>query len=587
MKKRPLFGATLAILITIVAIAIAPLTIYNVVEYRSFFYEETKNSLLESCSLMKGTLSGKIDSSSKDLQDFTKKLSDESSLRITIIDKDGLVLSDSHNDPSGMNDHSDRPEIIRALNDGEGSSIRHSVSMHNKMMYAAVKIRFTNGKEGTIRLSKSLSDVEEKVKTITSGTLIFCLIVLCISGWISFIIAGKVSIFLRKIKKTTNYYARGEFSEQLFISKPAELSDLSENINRMGLQLKDRIETINEQKNELKMILNNMAEAVLYTDINLHIQRINGAASRLFGIEQERDKGKNLLEFIRSSKFNNFAEDLLASDTPKEAVLTLDLPKSVNLDIRGTILKDKNREEASALLFVMHDITKMVRLEQVRRDFVANVSHELKTPVTMIKGYAETLLDSPTTDPDRMSGFLKIIEKHSLRVEAIINDLLFLSGLEKNDNKSLQREKIQAIDLVTSAVSGCTPKADEKNININIDCDESIIIEVYPLLAEQAVINLVDNAVKYSERGTSIKVSIRQLEDGKCRISVKDHGCGISEEQQSRIFERFYRVDKARSRESGGTGLGLSIVKHIALTHNGSIEVKSKIGGGAEFILCI
>ena len=371
------------------------------------------------------------------------------------------------------------------------------------------------------------------------------------------------------------------------ISRPEEIAGIADDLNSMGEQLRDRIETVEGQKNELQLILDNMTEPVLYIDRDLHLLRINGAAEKLFSISENEHRGKSILEIFMNNEFNNFAESLVEQGRSMEKVITLALPKLVHLEIHGTVLFDSAAKDVEALLLVMHDITKTKKLEEMRKDFVANVSHELKTPVTMIKGYVETLLDSPKRDPEKTSDFLRIIEKHSLRVEAIINDLLFLSGIEKSDADTLTLERIPAIDLITSAVSSSTPAAEEKNISIEVSCNEDIMMDVYPLLAEQAVINLVDNAVKYSDPGTVIKIKVSSTSDGKICLKVKDQGCGIAPDQQERIFERFYRVDKARSRDSGGTGLGLSIVKHIALTHNGTIEIDSKPGKGSVFTLCI
>ena len=587
MNKRPLFGETFSILIAMVIIATIPITIFNIKSFKDFFYSETEEYLLESCELMENLFPSTAAEEGFSLEQYAAKAAESTSLRVTVIDEDGLVLSDSHNDPEEMNNHADRPEIVSAMKNGAGASTRNSATMAHEMMYAAVKVNLDDGKTGTIRLARPLEDIESRIKSITRNSLLTCLIALLIAAWISFIVAGRVSLLIRKIKVTTSCYASGNFSEQLMIAKPEEIAELAEDLNSMGSQLRERIETVEGQKNELQLILDNMTEPVLYTDRDLHLLRINGAAENLFGISDETHRGKSILEIFMNTEFNSFAEKLVNEGISMEKVISLALPKQVHLEIHGTVLFDKTAEEVTSLLLVIHDITKTKKLEEMRKDFVANVSHELKTPVTMIKGYIETMLDSPVKDPEQTGKFLKIIEKHSLRVEAIINDLLFLSGIEKSDSDSLVLEKIPAIDLITSAVSGIASLAEEKNISIEVKCSDDIMMNVYPLLAEQAVINLVGNAVKYSEPGTEVNISVEIRADGKTCLKVKDQGCGIAADQQERIFERFYRVDKARSRDSGGTGLGLSIVKHIALTHNGSIELKSSPGKGSEFTLCL
>jgi two-component system phosphate regulon sensor histidine kinase PhoR len=356
----------------------------------------------------------------------------------------------------------------------------------------------------------------------------------------------------------------------------------------MGQQLKERITTVESQKNELQLILDNMTEPVLFTDKSLRVIRINKAAEKLFKIREFQHKGKSILEVFMNSQFQDFAENLLASGKPGVQEITLDRPRTIHLEIHGTTVLDNSAEEKiTALLLVMHDVTRAKNVEQMRKDFVSNVSHELKTPVTMIKGYIETLLYSQEDDIEKYRHFLQIMEKHSTRIEAIISDLLLLSGIEKNEIDKLTLEKTSALDLITSAVTSCAHRAEEKNISISINCDENLEVIVFPLLAEQAIINLVDNAIKYSDSESQINIEAKLMKDGKTCFSISDEGCGISEDQQDRIFERFYRVDKARSSESGGTGLGLSIVKHIAMCHNGTIEVKSSPGKGSEFTLCI
>ena len=587
MKNRPLFGLTFIVLITMVVIAIAPLTIFNIRVFKEFFYSETETYLIESCSLLKNLFPEYESSDKLTIQDYAERVSEATTLRVTVTREDGIVLSDSHNNTAEMNNHADRPEIKSAIANGFGSSVRSSATMANEMMYAAVKVDFSDGSIGTIRLSRSLSDIESRISRITRTTLIICFIALSLAVWISFIVAGRVSEIIRKIKVTSRFYASGDFSEELMISSPVEIAEIADDLNAMGAQLKARIETVEEQKNELQTILDNMTEPVLFTDQALHILRINGAAENLFGISDKKDRDRSLIELFMNSELNHFAEKLVKDGVSGEEEITLYLPKPVHLEIHGNVLFDNTGDQVNALLLVMHDITKTTKLQQMRKDFVANVSHELKTPITMVKGYVETLLDTPDMKPEKSNEFLRIIEKHSLRVEAIINDLLFLSGIEKNDIDTLSLEAIPAVDLVTSAAAASEPLAEEKNIKITIDCDEGITMNVYPLLAEQAVVNLVDNAVKYSGKDTEIKIRVTAAENGKTVISVKDKGCGIAADQQSRIFERFYRVDKARSRDSGGTGLGLSIVKHIALIHNGTIEVKSTPGKGSTFTLRI
>ena len=587
MNKKPLFGMTFFMLIAIVLIATVPLTLFNVKNFKDFFYGETEDYLLESCAVLKNLYPKSTEGDAqKTAAEFALRASADTTLRVTIISEDGSVIADSHSDTESMNNHSDRPEIIGALASGSGAAVRNSATMTYPMMYAAVRMDLPGGTR-ILRTARSLSDVEASIENINKSALLISVIMLTAAGWASFILAGNVSRLLNKISTTSRHYASGNFDEKCSIVRPGVIAGIADDLNLMGKQLKDRFDTIETQKNELHLMLNNMSEAVIFTDHNMKVIRMNGAAEKLFDIRENNQQGRSILEIFMNSRLNDFAERLIAEGRPLVEEISLDLPKPVTLEISGTVLPDSAGAHMSSLLLVMHDITRNKQLEQMRKDFVANVSHELKTPVTLIKGYIETLLDSPPGAPDRTREFLEIMEKHSLRIEAIIEDLLTLSGIERGEIKELEREHIPAIDLITSAASSCGPAAEEKKISISIDCDESIIMRVYPLMAEQALVNLIDNAVKYSPEGTRIKIKAEASEDGRTCLSVKDQGCGISADEQARVFERFYRVDKARSRESGGTGLGLSIVRHIALSHNGTIRVESTPGKGSRFILCI
>ncbi len=589
MKKRPLFRQSFLVLMLMMLIAIVPIAVFNTYNFKTFYYSETEEYLKESCILLKNVFPQSLASTDiAGIEKFAYTASSETDMRVTIINENGLVLADSQNDPDSMNNHADRPEVSAALSGNYGSSTRNSATMSFEMMYSAVPVSFSDSTNGAIRLARSLEDIDSRLSLINRSVVILSIILFIAVGVLSYILAGWVSRIINELKQTAAMYAAGDFSKKLFIERPQEISELSDDINSMGMQLQDRINKVETQKNELQLILNNMTEPVLFTDRRLHILRINSAAETLFHFNEENDRGRSILELFRNSDLNNFAQSMVETGTSKTEIITLDLPRPAHLEIHGTVVKDAEGE-VSALLLVMHDITRMKQLEQMRKDFVANVSHELKTPVTMIKGYIETLLDSmsPEEGENNTIKFLGIMEKHSSRIEAIIDDLLLLSGIEKNDGNAPLFEEIPAIDLLTSAVTSCEPRAEDKNIKLKMNCPENIILRVHPLLAEQAVINLIDNGIKYSGTNTEIKVSVKQNDEGKTCISVKDQGCGISQEDQERIFERFYRVDKARSRESGGTGLGLSIVKHIALSHNGSISVESTPGKGSTFTICL
>jgi two-component system phosphate regulon sensor histidine kinase PhoR len=355
-------------------------------------------------------------------------------------------------------------------------------------------------------------------------------------------------------------------------------------MNNMAAQLNERLQTITRQRNELEGVLSSMIESVLVIDTDEKILRFNKAAGLFFEIDSQSAKGKHIQEVIRNNNLLRFIRRTLSKDHSIEKDIILQDEKDQFLQAHGTILRTETGEIAGALI-VLHNITRLKRLENVRKDFVANVSHELKTPITAIQGSVETLRDGALENPKDADRFLDIILKHAERLNTIIEDLLSLSRIEQESEK-------QQIVLVTApvrpvlenAITLCEMKSTEKSIRMELVCEPDMEAEINNALLEEAVINLIDNAIKYSEPGSRIR--IKAVPRGEqVVITVQDWGSGIPREHLSRIFERFYRVDKARSRSLGGTGLGLAIVKHIVQAHKGNITVESTPAQGSTFAI--
>ena len=388
-------------------------------------------------------------------------------------------------------------------------------------------------------------------------------------------------------------FALGDFKKPLVATEDMslEVRALSESMNRMARQLEERFNTILQQRNEQNAVLSSMLEAVIVVDTNEKIVGINKAASKLFNIRSQDAAGKSIQEVIRNIQLQAMVREILASDTAVvDEVVVNKSGSEFFLQTNGVKLFN-NTGECFGALMVMNDVTRLRRLENVRRDFVANVSHELKTPVTSIKGYAETILDSGFEDADQTKKFLEIIVRQSNQLHAIVDDLLSLSKIEQDTDKEgivLTRGKVKYV--LNAAAQVCSLKAKEKDISLNIDCPEDLEVAMDSTLMEQAVANLVINAVKYSDPGSQVKIwgyEIDQDDKEMLAISVQDYGVGIGKEHLPRLFERFYRSDKARSRKLGGTGLGLAIVKHIAQAHNGTVSVESEIGKGSVFTILL
>ena len=388
------------------------------------------------------------------------------------------------------------------------------------------------------------------------------------------------------LKKGLDKICSGDFAVRIPISSHKEVGSLAESINLMAKKLADKVEASESQSNEIESILGSMSDGLIVINGSQNIIKLNQAAKFLLGIEDESAIGKSIQEAIRNSELQELAIRSFksASSIEKEIVLYDDSDQCWRA--RSTPLIDA-QEECVGAVIVLNDITKMRHLERVRRDFVANVSHELKTPITSIKGFVETLIDGALHNTEDANKFLEIISRQSDRLDAIIEDLLSLSRIEEgSENGKILLEKSVLADVVKSSVVMCKRQLEDKAIDLKINCPSDMIVKINSPMLEQALVNLISNAVKYSSDQSVISIDVKRVSIN-VEIAVKDYGCGISEEHISRLFERFYRVDKARSRDLGGTGLGLAIVKHIIQAHEGSIVVDSIVGEGTTFTISL
>ena len=362
------------------------------------------------------------------------------------------------------------------------------------------------------------------------------------------------------------------------------MAGLAEVMNRMASQLENRMKTVLQQRNELEAVLSSMLEGVIALDSNERIISMNSAAGMMFDTHPERVAGRNLQEVIRNLALQRFATSALKSTVSIEDDFVLYREEERILNIHSSPLYDAGNRQIGILL-VINDVTRLRHLENVRRDFVANVSHEIKTPLTAIKGFVETLQQGTGQSRQEQDRFLGIIVKHVNRLNAILEDLLVLSRMEQEDGHTgIRLAEGRIKDVIQTAVQICQPKATAKSIGIEIDVPDPITVNLDATLLEQALVNLIDNAIKYSETGSRIFISASG-EPKELNIKIADRGTGIPQKHLPRLFERFYRVDKARSRKLGGTGLGLAIVKHIVQAHGGHISVNSTLGQGSTFVI--
>ena len=550
---------------------------------RHFFLEQTATDLKTRAALLDKQIRMLLSPLRGETIDaICKEAGRLSATRITVILPDGTVIGDSRETPRLMDNHANRPEIATALAGQTGSSLRFSKTLMQEMLYVAVPIKDRQDIVAVLRTSLPANAVETEIRSIQLKIALGGCIIALLAAGISWAISRRISRPIEQMKKGAEQFAGGDLRHRLTSPGTEEMAGLADAMNQMAAQLESRIETIISQRNQLETVLASMLEGVIAVDSEERIVSINRSAAQLFENEPANCQGKSIEEVIRSPAMQQFIRRSLSSKSPSEEDITVFQNEERVIDVIGSPLLDVNQHQIGALV-VFHDVTQLRRLENMRRDFVANVSHEIKTPLTAIKGFVETLLQGKVDKAEENQRFLGIVQKHVDRLNSIIEDLLALSRIEQEDGrKEIDFLQVKIEDTFKAAIQLCRPKAEEKKIRIDLDCEKDATAIFDPTLIEQAVVNLLDNALKYSEpQSTVLLKSHRQ--NSELVISVQDHGIGIAQKHLPRLFERFYRVDKARSRNMGGTGLGLAIVKHIAQAHDGYVEVESELGEGSRF----
>lgn len=555
---------------------------------RTFYRAEVSKDLWHRTTLLMPYVTDLVEQGDLDgLQRLVEHLGRATDTRITVVGLDGAVMGDTYEIAAAMDNHADRPEVIEALERGRGETTRFSHTLQETLLYVAVPIERGGGAFGVLRTAVPLAGVRERLAgmwvDVAWPAAFVGLMMLAISWWMS----RRVSRPLEHMRAGAVSYAKGALDERLPIPDTRELAELAESMNQMAAQLDERMKTVERQRNEKAAVFSSMVESVVAVDRSARILTLNQAAAALLDIDPQHAVGQSLQLVVRNTALQRLVADTLRSSEPVEREITFQRPGQQQVvQAHGTLLHDAQGAVSGAVV-VLHDLTRLRRLEQVRRDFVANVSHELKTPITAIKGFVETLLDGALKDEAEARNFLGIVLKQADRLNNIIEDLLTLSRIEQDETKAeslLQRGSIRKV--LEAAVQVCSAGAENKQIRLILESDDALEALINPPLLEQAVTNLIDNAIKYSGTGKSVWVEGRRLES-EVVIRVRDEGAGIPKEHLSRLFERFYRVDRARSRQLGGTGLGLAIVKHIAQAHSGAVTVESVVGRGSVFTLSL
>jgi len=491
--------------------------------------------------------------------------------RVTYIDKSGKVIFDSIADSETMDNHNGRPEVIEAREKGTGSSLRLSKTINKNMLYVAS----TFGDGYIIRSSMPVDVINSFERKYIQYYIITLICVLIAASIISLRLSHILVNPINELHHVTSRVANGELFERVKTLDNTEIGDLGRAFNNMADKLQLTLKEVTNRQNRLESILRSMDSGVIAVDTNYKIIMINPYAKEIFGIKTDII-GKNLLDIIRDFELEN----VFKNTSEDYSEIKLLWPKERDLRVRTADIIGDN--EIIGKVAVVQDITDIKRLENMRSEFVANVSHELKTPLTSIKGFAETL--RYVEDKEKREKFLDIIDDEADRLTRLINDILILSHIEQH--REGKHENINAAETIAEVYNLMKNTAENKNVKITVAGTTQCIIKGDKDRFMQMLINLVDNAIKYSESGASVFIST-QVSKGNFVLTVEDTGVGMYKEHLDRIFERFYRVDKARSRAQGGTGLGLAIVKHIVLSFSGTINVESELSKGTKFIITI
>ena len=568
----------------VVLLAISSGYVYLVPHLRSFVENNLQNNLKHELALSKNYLEASTGDKANpvDFQPLALKIGKALGLRATIIDFNGKVLGDSEltrEQLSSIENHSNRPEVKGALNNGFGQSKRFSYTIKKEMLYMAVI--FNKDKINNIlRLSVPLHDIgliQAKMHQIVGLTILG---IFLLSLILTYLVSLFISRPLEQMSESAISMAKGDFSKRASIYSRDEIGDLARALNFMCEEIKDKIEKMNYERARLDLVLSSMFEGVIVTDEFENIILMNPSLRKLFFVDSNPE-GKNALEVFRNTALQEVLDKIIKKGQRliiEEIVINM--PEEKILKVSGVSIGRDNKLEGAILVF--HDITELRRLEKIRQEFVANVSHELRTPISSIKGYSETLLEGALDDKDHAREFINIIYQDSNRLAKLIEDLLDLSKIESG-RINLTFIPIDPVLAVKRIVAIMEKQAKAKSIDIKV----ALPANLPKILADetgfsQVVINLLDNAIKYTEKSGVITISAR-VADKSLQIEIADTGIGISEKDLPRIFERFYRADKGRSRELGGTGLGLSIVKHIVQAHGGQVWVTSVLGQGSIF----
>ncbi|MCX5855564.1 MAG: ATP-binding protein [Deltaproteobacteria bacterium] len=576
--KSSLFQKVFGSYILMIVLALVGMSFFMIQQIEVSFIREVKDDLTARSRIM-AMMPG------NEIENKIKTLADVSHARITLVDPSGRVIVDSEKNISEMESHLNRPEIQEVRIKGHGEAIRFSHSLGVDMFYVASPIMDGSELKGYIRLARPLFDVKRSTDQIYHAMYWFILIVASSSLIVAFLFSRKFVSPIRKIGSYTQKICDGENPGTLLVESDDEIGQLAKNINCMVEQYREKVRYADEERGKLESAFASMIEGVVVLNNQKRIELMNKGMNDIIGPRYSIDViGKTSLEAFRNLDLQNALEIFDETKRPISQEISLGDENPVILNVNISAIHGLPGNEEKTMM-VFHDITRLKKLERMREDFVANVTHEIKTPLTAIIGFIETLQDGAIEEILTAKTFLNTIDENARRLNRLVDDLLTLSNIELGE-MTLRLEEVSVGEVVDHVLPIFEGRAQDKNLKIDKNLPERLsMIHADRDRVVQVLLNVIDNAVKFTPDGGS--VTIKAYEEGKDSvvIQVVDTGVGIPKSEMPRLGERFYRVDRARSRELGGTGLGLSIVKHLMKAHQGRVEIESKMGAGTTLSL--
>ena len=513
-------------------------------------------------------------SQTQSLDALAKRLGEQIGARITIINKDGVVLGDSEEDPATMDNHSNRPEVIEAISQGTSSTIRYSSTLGYNMMYVAVPITSNGAVAGVARVALPLTQIDKSLQHINRVIIIGAVIAAVTAILLAFQLLRITTEPVKKLTQLSKRMAQGELDQEIQITSRDEVGELARAFNQMAVRLKEMVALITNERDRMATILSNIDDAIFMVNGNGKITAMNRAAESIFQISEGKALGHTFIEIVRDHELNRLLQRCLSTRKQQTGAVEIK-PKKQFLGVVATPLSGDG-----GCLAHIQDLTELRRLEMIRQDFISNISHELRTPIASVKALAETLNEGAVEDPSVAKDFLSRINAEADKLAQMVQELGELSRIESGE-APLQIRSINIAEAIGHAVDRLRAQADRAELKLDIDSTPTLPeVLADEARVEQVLVNLIHNAIKFTPSGGRISISAK-AKDNDIMVSVADTGIGIPPDDLPRIFERFYKADKSRT--GGGTGLGLAIAKHIAEAHGGRIWAESVEGKGSNF----